>query len=177
MVSPSIERMAESLFLIQDTVWFLTLKILTKVTSATDVCTHLVHSAGKVGDVPLSDADVARGVEGEVGASVQAGELRAGTAQHLQTHWNDTSWLWLLTCQSDGNFSRYFLNKLIISPSTVVQSLRGGILTWKWDTVGLMLVCFCLEEYYQKKQKKLAFLAGFSFLKGNRKSLNLKMNL
>ena len=69
----------------------MTLKILTKVTSATDVFTHLVYSAGKVGDVPLSDADVARGVEGEVGASVQAGELRAGPAQHLQAHCNDTS--------------------------------------------------------------------------------------
>ena len=50
-----------------------------------------MHSAGEVGDVPLSDADVARGVEGEVGASVEAGELRAGPAQHPQAHCNDTA--------------------------------------------------------------------------------------
>ena len=50
------------------------------------VAAHIVGGAGEGGHLPRQDGDVARGVEGEVGASVQAGELRAGTAQHLQTH-------------------------------------------------------------------------------------------
>ena len=40
-----------------------------------------MHSAGEVGDVALPDAHVARGVEGEVGAGVEAGQLRTGGAQ------------------------------------------------------------------------------------------------
>ena len=43
--------------------------------------TNLVHSAGEVGDVALPGAHVARGVEGEVGAGVEAGQLRTGGAQ------------------------------------------------------------------------------------------------
>ena len=39
---------------------------------------YLVHSAGQVSDVALPDADVARGVEGEVGAGVEARQLGAG---------------------------------------------------------------------------------------------------
>lgn len=43
--------------------------------------TDLVHPAGEVGDVPLPDADVAGGVEGEVGPGVEARQLRADGAQ------------------------------------------------------------------------------------------------
>ena len=45
------------------------------------VILHLVHPAGEVGDVALPDADVARGVEGEVGPGVEARQLRADGAQ------------------------------------------------------------------------------------------------
>ena len=46
-----------------------------------------MHPAGEVGDVALPDADVARGVEGEVGPGVEARQLRAGGAQKPQQRW------------------------------------------------------------------------------------------
>ena len=52
-----------------------------------------MHSAGQMSDVTLPDADVARGVEGEVGAGVETRELRGGLATehpykgHININW------------------------------------------------------------------------------------------
>ena len=70
--------------------------------------THLVHPAGEVGDVPLPDADVARGVEGEVGPGVEARQLRAGGAQKPQQRWCQ-EWIKTLnfvTCGMAGSLGR-----------------------------------------------------------------------
>ena len=76
-----------------------------------------MHSAGEVGDVALPDAHVARGVEGEVWAGVEAGQLRTGGAQQPCQEWIKTlnfetaalaGSLGRVSCVTDiGKFSKY----------------------------------------------------------------------